>query len=170
MDTERVRRWRLRRFRARFLRLCAGLLVMGLAYWAVTPYAQLGWNVTDSLPGRVFLIVKTQHPAVGQKTAFYPPANPYYPREVFFTKIMVGKPGDVISHQGRDIFLNGKKIGTSLEFDSSRHRPLQMIGDGVIPPGHYFVWTPHPRSYDSRYADIGLISDAQILGRAYRLL
>lgn len=170
MEAELVQRWRLRRFRARFLRLCLGLVAGGLLYWALTPFAMLGWNVTDSLPGRVYLIVKVQRPAVGEKVAFYPPRNPYYPQGIFFTKILVGGPGDVISHQGRDVFLNGKKLGTAVEFDRAKHRPLHMAAPGVIPAGHYFVWTPHPRSYDSRYADIGLISDAQILGRAYRLL
>lgn len=170
MQAELVKRWRLKRFRLRFLRLCLGLAAVGLLYWAMTPFAMLGWNVTDSLPGRVYLIVKVQRPAVGDKVAFYPPPTPYYPANVFFTKILIGQAGDVVSHQGRDVFLNGKKIGTALDFDSSRHRPLHMAPAGVIPAGHYFVWTPHPRSYDSRYADIGLVSDAQILGRAYRLL
>ena len=170
MEAALVKRWRLKRFRVRFLRLCAFLVALGLAYWAMTPYAMLGWNVTDSLPGRVYLIVKVQKPGQGDKVAFYPPKTPYYPQGIFFTKILLGMPGDVVSHQGRDVYLNSKKIGTAVPFDRARHRPLEMAPAGVIPAGHYFVWTPHPRSYDSRYADIGLVSDAQILGRAYRLL
>lgn len=170
MEAALVKRWRLRRFRGRLLRLCAFLGALGLAYWAITPYAMLGWNATDSLPGRVYLIVKVQKPGLGDKVAFYPPKNPYYPQGIFFTKILLGGPGDVISHQGRDVYLNGRKIGTALAFDSYRHRPLHMAPAGLVPAGHYFVWTPHARSYDSRYADIGLIADAQILGRAYRLL
>lgn len=170
MEVVLVKRWRLCHFRARLARLLAGMAVLGLLYWAMTPYAMLGWNATESLPGRVFLIVKVQKPQRGDMAAFYPPKNPYYPEQMFFTKILMGMPGDVVSHRGREVYLNTLKLGTSLDFDTSRRRKLDMVKDGTIPAGFHFVWTPHPHSYDSRYADIGLISDAQIIGRAYRLL
>jgi conjugal transfer pilin signal peptidase TrbI len=168
-DVARVKAWRLGQFRRRLLHILAGFaLVMGALYLAY-PYAQLSWNTTNSLPGYVFVLVKTERPGKGDMAAFWPPANPYYPASMWFTKIVVGGPGDVISHQGREVFINGKSFGMALEKDSKGRRALAMQPDGVIPPGRYFVWTPHPHSYDSRYTDIGLVADEQIRGRAYRL-
>lgn len=165
-----IKQWRLRRFRRRLVRFLSGLLVLAGAYALVLPYAAIEWNGTESLPGKVFLIVKFQRPALGEMGIFMPPANPYYPRGLAFTKIVIGNPGDTITHQGRDVYLNGKKFGTCLQWDSGHRRRLKMTPDGVIPAGYHFVWTPHPHSYDSRYADIGLVSDAQFFGKAYRLL
>jgi conjugal transfer pilin signal peptidase TrbI len=165
-----VRQWRLQRFRKRLLRLLIAILAIAGVYAMVVPYAAIEWNGTESLPGKVFLIVKWQRPGLGEMGIFQPPANPYYPKGFAFTKIVMGEPGDVISHHGRDVLLNGKVIGTCLQWDSGHRRRLNMTPDGIIPPGYHFVWTPHPHSYDSRYADIGLISDKQIFGKAYRLL
>lgn len=165
-----VRRWRLQRFRVRLAILLVALTAIGGLCYAIAPYAVLGWNITESLPGRVYLVVKTQVPGRGDLVAFYPPKNPYYPQHMYFTKIMVGMPGDVLAMKGREVFLNGARIGTALEYDTKGTRKLDMIGGGTIPEGKHFVWTPHPHSYDSRYSDIGLVGDEQIIGRAYRLL
>jgi conjugal transfer pilin signal peptidase TrbI len=46
---------------------------------------------------------------------------------------------------------------------------LTLGPTGVIPPGHYFVWTPHRDSLDSRYALTGWIKDAQLQGKSIPL-
>ena len=48
-------------------------------------------------------------------------------------------------------------------------RPLTAIAAGTIPPGHYFLHADHRDSHDSRYAEIGLVPRARILGRAVAL-
>jgi conjugal transfer pilin signal peptidase TrbI len=40
-----------------------------------------------------------------------------------------------------------------------------MSEPGVIPPGHYFMTTPHKDSLDSRYKMIGLIDTKRLVGR-----
>lgn len=169
LQADVIKQWRLADFRRRFYRLLMGLAVVGLLLSGLSPFAQLAWKATDSLPGYVFILNKTIHPKQGELAAFWAPANPYYPKELWFTKYIRGVEGDVISHKGRDVYLNGQFVGTALERDSGRGRPLAMTPDGVIPHGYYFMWTPHPHSYDSRYSDIGLISDDKIRGRVYRL-
>lgn len=168
-DEALILAWRRRCFQWRLIKVIVAVFAFGMALWALTPVATLGWNETTSLPGKVYAVAHMQRPNKGQLAAFYPPANPYYPREMWFTKIIVGVAGDVITHRGRTVLINGKEIGEAREQDSERRRALPMIEDGVIPEGYYFVWTPHPRSYDSRYADIGLVHEKRIIGRAYRL-
>lgn len=162
--------WRRRRYQWRLLKIIGGLVIVGAVVWALSPIVTLGWNETASLPGKVYAVAHQQRPDKGQLAAFYPPPNPYYPREMWFTKIIVGVPGDVISHRGRLVLINGKPVGVARVTDSERRRRLSMVKAQVIPEGFYFVWTPHPRSYDSRYADIGLVHEDRIIGRAYRLL
>lgn len=164
-----VRNWRLQDFRTRLFRVLIGLAVGGFLLSGLYPFAQLAWKGSDSLPGYVYILNKTERPVKGELAGFWAPPNSYYPKEMWFSKYIVGQGGDVITHKGREIFINGKSIGIAQE-RGRNGRPLQMIRDGVIPAGHYFMWTPHPRSYDSRYSDIGLISDEKIRGRAYRLL
>ena len=38
-----------------------------------------------------------------------------------------------------------------------------------MPPGHYYVHGDHRDSHDSRYAEIGFVPRARILGRAVAL-
>lgn len=168
-DQTLILAWRRRCFQWRLIKVIVVAFAGGMAMWALAPVASLGWNETTSLPGKVYAVSRIQRPEKGQLAAFYPPVNPYYPREMWFTKIVVGVAGDVITHRGRTVLINGKPIGEARETDSERKRALTMVSDGVIPEGYYFVWTPHPRSYDSRYADIGLVHEKRIIGRAYRL-
>lgn len=168
-EAELVKKWRLGDFRLRLFRVLIGVAVTGFLLSGLYPFAQLAWKGSDSLPGYVYVLNKTERPHKGDLAGFWAPENPYYPKEMWFSKYIVGQGGDVITHKGREIFINGKSIGVALE-RGRKGRPLQMIPDGVIPAGHYFMWTPHPHSYDSRYTDIGLISDEKVRGRSYRLL
>ena len=47
--------------------------------------------------------------------------------------------------------------------------PLAAIRAGVVPPGHYYLHGDHRDSHDSRYAEIGFVPRARILGRAVAL-
>lgn len=163
---------RLRRSRRTMLVLAAsmltGLAVQQLVY-ALTPY-RLWFNLSDSLPGLVYWVELGTLPARrGDAIAFIPPPNRFYPRELKFTKIARGLPGDVISRDADDrrVFVNGQYVG---ELQTTSSRGDLLPGPvGVVPPDHYWVWTPHPLSLDSRYADIGYIPRDRVLGRAVRL-
>lgn len=160
---------RIRRFK-RWMGLTLGII---LSVWLVSlllsPWYRLGINGTESLPGVLYLVFKHATPdSRGDLVAFFPPENRFYPRGMFFIKKAMGMPGDEVTRKGQDFHINGEFIATAKTHSRSR-KPLRPGPTGVIPDGRYFVWTPHPDSYDSRYEDIGWISKDRVIGRAVRL-
>ncbi|MEX0914724.1 MAG: S26 family signal peptidase [Wenzhouxiangellaceae bacterium] len=150
-------------------------LTLGIIFsvWLVclllSPWYRLGINGTDSLPGVLYLVFKQATPDTrGDLVAFYPPQNRFYPQGMVFIKQAMGMPGDEVTRQGQDFYINGEYIATAKTHSRSR-QPLRPGPTGVIPDGRYFVWTPHPDSYDSRYEDIGWIFNDRVIGRAVRL-
>ncbi|MCP5152447.1 MAG: S26 family signal peptidase [Chromatiales bacterium] len=105
----------------------------------------------------------------GDVIALRPPPNRFFPRPLGFLKVVRGVPGDVVTRDGRLFLVNGEPVGVA-KSHAHNGEPLTPGPEGVIPPDHYFVWSPHPDSFDSRYADIGWIASDRILGRADRLL
>ncbi len=162
-------RVQVRRFK-RWLGLTLGIIVsVRLIALMLSPGYRLGINGTESLPGVLYLVLKAEPPDTrGDLVAFYPPENRFYPKGMFFIKQAMGMPGDEVTRKGQDFYINGEFIATA-KTHSRSGKPLQPGPAGVIPDGHYFVWTPHPDSYDSRYEDIGWISKDRVIGRAVRL-
>ena len=147
----------------------------GGAYLAVVLAALLfkahfvfGINSSASLPQHVFLIHKGEAPQRGQYVAFRWQGGGLHPAGTTFVKILAGVPGDVVTRNERDFFVNGEFVGTA-KTHSRSGAALEPAAAGVIPPGHYFVRAPHPDSLDSRYRLPGLIAQDQIIGRAYAL-
>lgn len=158
----------------RFKRWLGLTLAIILSIWLISlvcsPWIRLGINGTDSLPGLFYLVLKNEVPDTrGDLIAFYPPANRFYSPRMFFIKKAIGLPGDVVSRKEEDFYLNNGYIATAKTHSHSGVL-LKPGPTGVIPDSKYFVWTPHPDSYDSRYEDIGWISKDRIIGRAVRLL
>jgi len=88
----------------------------------------------------------------------------------------------------REIYVSGKKIGiikpftrkyenfvkkqysvsppdNTLKFDDKNYE-LHPIETGKIPAHKFFAYTPHRDSFDSRYKEIGLIDEKDIIGTA----
>ena len=142
------------------------VLVSGVGS-ALSSRWEFALNETESLPNWAFMVDKTDRtPIRGDYFVFVPPANPYYPSGMRFTKKVVGVPGDVVTVTlGRDFFINGQFVGHAKE-RSKRGDIAVMSAPGVIPAGHYFMVTPHPDSLDSRYKMIGLIDQSRLVGKA----
>lgn len=159
----------IRRFK-RWIGLTVGIiLLIWLVSLLLSPWYRLGINGTDSLPGTLYLVFKHENPDTrGNLVAFYPPENRFYPKDMFFIKKAIGMPGDKVTRQGQDFYLNGEYIATA-KTHSQSGKLLDPGPTGIIPNDHYFVWTPHPDSYDSRYEDIGWIPKDRVIGRAVRL-
>ena len=138
------------------------VLISLLSPWYVT-------NIDKSLPGLVYTIDRGELPKRNDVAGIKVPDNPYYPEGAPFLKIIRGIPGDVVSCDGKRFFINGVFVAEAKE-QTKRGNPLTPGPTGVIPPDHYFVWTPHRDSYDSRYSELGWIPKKQILGTARRLL
>ena len=84
-------------------------------------------------------------------------------------KKVIGLPGDVVSHQGMQVFVNGKQVATRL----ARTRlgiTLTRGPEGPVPDNCFYVGTDHPRGFDSRYGEIGFVCRGQILGSGKAIL
>lgn len=128
------------------------LLLIGAAAWG----AWAIWLDRAATPKRGDLIL------------FDPPASRLLTRHFGaalqpFGKRVVGVAGDLVTVQGRKFFINGRAV--ALAKPTSRWgEPLALGPTGTIPRGCYFVATDHKDSFDSRYAAIGWICAARVLG------
>ena len=143
------------------------LLVSSVAFAFHARYA-IGLNVTASLPYRLFVIDKGDHPARSQYVAFRWPGGGPYAKGATFVKQIVGLPGDVVTQVNRSFFVNGQSMGLAKPMSQSG-QALALGPTGTLLSGRYYVRAPHPDSLDSRYALLGWISESHIIGRAYVL-
>jgi len=124
-------------------------------------------NQTESLPNKFFLIKKGSLPKNrGDYIAFKPKNNRYYKGKTF-VKIVGGMPKDNLEkYSNRNLSINKGPLLKAKE-KSLRGDVLEVIEfEGVIPAKNYFVYTSHKDSYDSRYEEIGLINENEIIGTA----
>ncbi len=133
------------------------------------PY-QIGINLTESLPQKIFLIKKGTLPKRNDYAAFYKP-NKWYKNS--FVKQVIGLEGDEIKIEADKVLIiikaNGNKqiIDAGIIKEFSLHgEKLARINARIIPVGYHFVHATHKDSLDSRYSDIGLISSEEIIGVA----
>jgi type IV secretory pathway protease TraF len=127
--------------------------LMGLIYQTLG----LIINTSASLPPKYFLHLRHYKPSKGDISLFT-----HEGRRLI--KVIGGIAGDEI-HYDKDgnLWVGDLNVGTPLTQDSQGH-PLTPVSPGVIAQGFVFVYTPHPRSLDSRYASIGLISLERLEG------
>ncbi|WP_018694119.1 S26 family signal peptidase [Algicola sagamiensis] len=162
---EQIRKHKARIIIFRLVCASAGII---LFLWLISPYMQLKINGTDSIDGTLFLLVKDAEVHKGDIAAFIPPKKNLYPEKLSFGKVVAGVAGDVVSFQGRDLYINGFFMGRAKETAFTGDK-LQLSDPGVIPPGYFFMWTAKEDSYDSRYKSIGWIHESHVLGRLHRI-
>ena len=127
-------------------------------------------NLSYSLPHRLYLIDKNKTNLAlfrdGDYVAFAWQGG-FYSIGTQMLKEVAGLPGDTVSRQGRDFFVNGKPVGHAKE-QSLDGMPLAANSfTGVIPDKFFWVKGEHRDSLDSRYQLSGLIHAGQIIGKAY---
>ncbi len=131
---------------------------------------QVAFNTSASVDGFIFLIDRKRTVSKGDLVAFYPPIQGGNFINNKFLKYVVGVDRDVVTvNKNNDFFINGEPLGRA-KTTSKDGRTLLASTGGTIPKGFIFTWTPHPDSFDSRYQEIGLIHENDIIGRATRLL
>lgn len=149
--------------------LAWGLLAFlaGILFWG-SHYYGIEITLTDSVPYRVFWLKKGVLPEKGEWVSFMAPENGVYPKNLSFTKRVLGIAEDRVQIHEREFWINGEYIAYAKRL-SKMGEPLVLGPDGVIPPKQYFVHAPHQDSFDSRYKNIGWIYESQILGTAVPL-
>lgn len=133
----------------------------------------LSINVSDSLPGTLFVIQKGTKPEKGELAAFRYAGKGPYEQGALFLKRMMGKPGSVVERVDAgdgywDYYVDGLFVGRAKP-TSKTGVPLEPGPAGMVPPGRYYMAAPNPDSFDSRYALVGWVSEDQIVGRAIRV-
>ncbi len=150
-------------------RLWKPFLIAFLVLYVWTSYFTFSVNMSDSLPGKVFLVYRTDKTLKQGDLVYFKYYGHYYRKGIPFMKIVAGAPGDKVTHNDRDYFVNGKKIAWAKPTDLSGRPLMQSCFSGPVPQGKYWVVTPHKDSLDSRYEDPGMISQGQVIGKAYRI-
>ena len=127
-------------------------------------FANLYINQTDSLPFKAFLVLKGASVHKGDYVAF---KNPRFINAMI--KQVTGTAGDLVVIKDDTVWVGDTLIGEALP-KASDGRPLtKSLFEGAIPEGQFFVSSPHPRSFDSRYEEVGLLAQAESIGRAIPL-
>ena len=143
-----------------------GVLVALAALWlglASRVHVNTSWS--DDAWG--YLLLPLREPALGDAVLFEPP-DPVDSR-VPYLKTVRGVPGAVVTVDAeRRIMIDGVTLGRA-KAHALDGRTLDPIASGTVPDGHYYLHADHPDSHDSRYAEIGLVPRARILGRAVAL-
>jgi conjugal transfer pilin signal peptidase TrbI len=142
------------------------ILVLGLGN-CLHERTTLAINESKSLEGKYFFIIKSYGAPLTLKEGNYVAfIHPWVPGVVI--KQVKGIPGDVALHVSNQAFINEQLIGPILNL-SRDQRTLTPGPQGIIPEGSYFVAGEHERSFDSRYAEVGLLTSENIYGKAYKL-
>ena len=143
------------------------LLLMGLYVFA--HHWRVSINVTPSLPGHVYLIdLMDKTPVKDRLIAFRAENMAPIPDDVTVIKLVKGVADDVITVIDREVHVNGEFVAKAKSRAMSGEA-LEVIASQTIAKGSFFVWAPHPDSFDSRYQTPGLISTHQIIGTAREL-
>ena len=158
-----------------FLRVCLGArgavlvffacVLLGGAYFSGI---RISFNVSGSLPHRVFLTVRNGEIPCGSGSIGLfrlNVQNPYWDYGAVFAKRFVGCPGDALRTEGSVFYLNGEKIAVASKHDSKGVAVTSFRFNGVIPAGSYFVLGDSEKSYDSRYW--GFVKRSWIIGRGF---
>lgn len=150
------------------LALCLGIALVTFAGWALSPWFDFSLNLTESLPGTLYVTHKHIPVARGDLVAFRWRGGATYPRGVIFIKRVMGVAGDTVSVRDGMYYVNDTRIGRAKPY-SRAGVPLEPAAPGRIASGTLFVATPHPDSLDSRYAIEGNVPEADVIGRAYAI-
>lgn len=142
------------------------LLLLQLAF---THYYELAINVSDSLPGRLYVIQKGTQPIKGGYAAFCYQSDFLYHPGSHFLKRVAGQAGDLVTARGNKYHVNGKFVGEARKTTRNGFAIEPLAHTGIIPAGRYYMMADNPYSLDSRYAVVGLVASSQIIGAAYRV-
>jgi conjugal transfer pilin signal peptidase TrbI len=129
---------------------------VALDFFIQEPWFGIRCNVSDSLPFSFFLSTKLRDVQPHMYVALEHPKS-----SLLIAKQVIGLPGDLMTIRNQMLCINGVNYGSIRKTTRSGH-PIDSIDGGVIPQGYVFVYAPHPDSYDSRYAEFGLVALSQI--------
>ena len=147
-----------------------GLAVMAAlaGLWLVAAsrvHVNASWS--DEAWGYAAVPLFGEDPGIGDRVLFEPPEALGSP--VPYLKTVRGMPGMRIDVDADGtVVLDGVRLGLA-KTHALDGQPLAAVAPGTIPEGHFYLHADHVDSHDSRYAEVGLVPRARILGRAIAL-
>jgi conjugal transfer pilin signal peptidase TrbI len=144
------------------------LLLSGMAIglmWLIFSHTKIHFNRTDSSPYKVFICTDIMSVNYGDHVSIEGHQAEYF-SGLHYTKQVAGLPGDVIEIKEGNLYVDGGLIGPLLP-KTTQGLKLTPLAIGIVPQGSVFVIGDHPRSFDSRYQEFGLVKTAHIKGRCF---
>lgn len=131
-------------------------------------------NASDSLPNYAFFVNVGVLPKKGEFVMFDPPKSEvvrvhFGEHPPAFGKLVLGTEGDVISHVGRSVFINGELVATMKPL-TRKGLPLFAGPVGRVPKGCFYAGSHHKDGLDSRYAQIGFVCADRVMGTGEPIL
>lgn len=145
-----------------------GIASLGMILTVLLTQTQLSINRTPSLPYKMFFSIKGLLPQRGDFVIIEDHPTAYFGK-ISYTKRLVGLPGDQIHIHNNHLYVDHKLIGP-LRKETQDGKPLHPLENTTIPEGYVFVSADHPRSFDSRYQEFGLVAQSKIWGKATPIL
>lgn len=157
--------------------LLSGLVLLPFAWAPLDAFSKdhaFLINASPSLPNWAFWLDRDAPIARGSLIFFEPPQSELVEAHFgqapqMFGKRVLGVPGDVVRHEGDQVFINDEPVASRLE-KTSLGIALTRGPEGVIPEGCFYAGTDHPRGLDSRYSEIGFVCSNQIMGSGRAIL
>lgn len=133
------------------------------------------WNISPSLPRGLYAIDRSAVPTRGAVVTFRPSrhvatmiaARSYLPAGMALLKIVVAIPGDHVCVDDLVFTVNHRIIGAIARHDSAGRPLVPFRFCAAVPPGHAFVATASPLSFDSRYFGPAPLSDLTVVVPAW---
>lgn len=141
--------------------IVTGIAIILAGFWTLQ-FVRITLNGTASLPDNAY-VMWTWPKRITYGTIISAPTPEVF-EEVFggyyFTKKVVGLPGDEISHSEDGSVCVNNKCFKLVEQDGEPFAPA--ISEGVIPEGKYAAFGDSEDSLDSRYQIVGLFAKDDI--------
>lgn len=140
--------------------------------WFFNHY-KLSINLSNSLPGNLYLVERGVLPRKGEYAEFIFAGEAVYNKGSHFLKRVAGVGGSQVQTRllpdGRtDFIVDGIPVGTAKLYARDGRR-LEASKSRVIESNHYYMEATNPDSFDSRYELFGTVKTDQIIGRAIEI-
>lgn len=136
----------------------------------LTTYTQLLETASESLEGIQYLIVLKSTSIKRGDIVSIQGHKSEYTGELPFTKRVIGFPGDQVIQSKTQLSLKAQNdafaITLPLLEKTKEGKILRPLSLSTIPEGTFFVIGDHPRSFDSRYEEFGLVKMEKVWGKA----
>jgi signal peptidase I len=142
------------------------LIMFLVVHISVQDFTVDGMSMEPNLHDQEFMLVDKwsylfHDPARGDIVVFVAPPNPSQD----YVKRIIGLPGDVITVQGTQVIVNGKRLNEAYLDPRRQGNPYPSFTNRVVPPDSYFVLGDN-RAGSSDSRDWGCVPRTNIIGRA----